>query len=114
LPISTNGNGHRSGQSAVADTVEAHDLVLEKSLLAQLAEQFDSETIAAAALRIAFRNVLNEVTHDPLAESMSVANQNFEPRNSVSNSGSARSSAMNRDNVRFDYRHWSRSRRSSR
>ena len=85
----------------VADTVEAHDLVLEKSLLAQLAEQFDSETIAAAALRIAFGNVLNEVTHDPLAKSMSVASQNFEPRNSVSNSGPARSSSMNRDNVRL-------------
>lgn len=74
----------------VSETIQAHDLLNEKALLAQLLEHHDSETIAAATLRIAFGNLLSEPTHDPLARSIAniPAQRSYEPRAGGSQSAS--------------------------
>jgi ATP-dependent RNA helicase DeaD len=85
----------------VADTIQANDLGNEKALLAQLREHYDSETIAAATLRIAFGHLLNEPAIDPLARSLATAQtpRQHEPRSFAAGSSAAR--APMRDSVRL-------------
>ena len=85
----------------VADTITAKDLRNEKALLAQLLEHFDSDTIAAATLHIAFGHLLNEPAQDPLAKSMASApaSRSFEQR--PYSGGAAPSRPPMRDSVRL-------------
>lgn len=86
----------------VADTIQANDLGNEKALLAQLLEHYDSDTIAAATLRIAFGHLLKEPANDPLARSMTSAQapRSYEPR-AFSGGSSGAPRAPMRDSVRL-------------
>lgn len=74
----------------ISATIEQHDLSIERTLLAQLSEHYDYEAIAAAALRLAFGSQTEDDDHDPIINSINIAQKAKQPRTGPGTSGTFR------------------------
>jgi ATP-dependent RNA helicase DeaD len=63
----------------VLDTIAKEDLSVERALIQGMGEGQNLETIAAAALRIAFGEQLHGSDHDPIINSINLASRSYQP-----------------------------------